>query len=188
MPGFVNTPYTLPVRDIMHRPGEMREHVLDVELAEPFGAGQVAVPVGGALHVEVRLEGLHEGILVSGHADAEAVGECSRCLIDITEPVEVDFTELFAYDASEDSDLQVHDDHVDCEPVIRDAVVLALPFRPVCRPDCPGLDPVTGERLADVGERVTPEVIDPRWSALAALRIDTTDPDGARPDADKEER
>jgi uncharacterized protein len=188
VPGFNHTPYTLPVRDITHRPGEMREHVLDLRVVEPYGAGQIAVPAGARLVVDVRLEGLHEGILVTGHAEAEAQGECSRCLIDITEPVEVDFTELFAYDASEESEHQVHGDHVDTEQVIRDAVVLALPFRPVCRPDCPGLDPVTGERLADIGERAAPEVIDPRWAALAELRIDTPDPHGARPDADNEER
>ena len=188
MPHFVNTPYTLPVRDIAHRPGDMREHTLDIEVPEALGAGLVAVPAGGRLHVDVRLEGLHEGILVSGTASAEAFGQCSRCLIDISEPVKVDFAELFAYAPSEEFDYLVHDDHVDCEPVIRDAVVLALPFQPVCRPDCPGLDPVTGERLADVGEREAPEVLDPRWSALTALRNDITDHDGARSDAAQEER
>lgn len=175
MPHFVNTPYTLPVHDIVHRPGEMREHTLDITVPEDLGAGQIAVVTGQALHVDVRLEGLHEGILVSGTAIAEATGQCSRCLIDISEPVEVDFAELFAYDASEEFDYLVHDDHVDCEPVIRDAVVLALPFQPVCRPDCPGLDPVTGERLADVGERDAPEVIDPRWAALTELRTNLND-------------
>ncbi|MFJ3321482.1 YceD family protein [Curtobacterium sp. NPDC086286] len=97
--------------------------------------------------------------------------ECSRCLIDISEPVEVDFAELFAYDASEDFDFFVHDDHVDCEQVVRDAVVLALPFQPVCRPDCPGLDPVTGERLADIGEQRAHEVLDPRWAALSGIAL-----------------
>jgi uncharacterized protein len=109
---------------------------------------------------------------VSGHASADATGECSRCLIDISEPVEVDFAELFAYDASEDFDFFVRDDHVDCEQVVRDAVVLALPFQPVCRPDCPGLDPVTGERLADLGEQPARQVIDPRWAALSGIALD----------------
>jgi uncharacterized protein len=58
---------------------------------------------------------------------------------------------------------------VDLEPLIRDAVVLALPFQPVCRPDCPGLDPETGLRLADHPELVTPEQTDSRWAALAGF-------------------
>ncbi|WP_439691882.1 YceD family protein [Curtobacterium sp. SP.BCo] len=159
------------MRDLAHRPGEMREHTLDIEVPDAMGAGVIAVRQGAQMRVDVRLEGLHEGVLVSGHASAEAAGECSRCLIDISEPVEVDFAELFAYDASEDFDFFVHDDHVDCEQVVRDAVVLALPFQPVCRPDCPGLDPVTGERLADIGEHRAHEVLDPRWAALSGLTL-----------------
>ncbi|MEN0102051.1 MAG: DUF177 domain-containing protein, partial [Curtobacterium sp.] len=49
-----------------------------------------------------------------------------------------------------------------------------LPFQPVCRPDCPGLDPVTGERLADTG-RTAPEPTDPRWAALDGLTFDEND-------------
>ncbi|WP_313957225.1 YceD family protein [Curtobacterium pusillum] len=171
----VNSPYALRVRDLAHRPGEMREHTLDIEVPDAMGAGVIAVRQGASMQIDLRLEGLHEGVLVSGHASAEAAGECSRCLIEISEPVEVDFAELFAYDASEDFDFFVHDDHVDCEQVVRDAVVLALPFQPVCRPDCPGLDPVTGERLADIGEQRAHEVLDPRWAALQSLTSDSTD-------------
>jgi uncharacterized protein len=61
-------------------------------------------------------------------------------------------------------------------------VVLSLPFQPVCREDCPGLDPETGEKLADNPDRKPREVLDPRWSALEGLRSDdpsttTTDED-----------
>ncbi|WP_420370500.1 YceD family protein [Curtobacterium sp. L1-20] len=177
----MNSPYALRVRDLAHRPGEMREHSLDIEVPDAMGAGVIAVQVGAQMHIDLRLEGLHEGVLVSGHASAEAEGECSRCLIEISEPVEVDFAELFAYDASEEFDFFVQDDLVDTEQVVRDAVVLALPFQPVCRPDCPGLDPVTGERLADIGEPRAHEVIDPRWAALSGLAVaDETDADSSR--------
>lgn len=175
MPSHVNSPYALRVRDLAHRPGEMREHSLDIAVPDALGAGVIAVREGAPLHIDLRLEGLHEGVLVSGHASADATGECSRCLIDISEPVEVDFAELFAYDASEDFDFFVRDDHVDCEQVVRDAVVLALPFQPVCRPDCPGLDPVTGERLADLDEQPVHETLDPRWAALTGIQLEAAE-------------
>jgi uncharacterized protein len=187
----VNSPYALRVRDLALRTGDMREQSLDIAVPDTLGAGVIAVRTGAQMQIDLRFEALHEGLLVSGHASAEATGECSRCLIDISEPVEVDFAELFAYDASEEFDFQVHDDHVDVEPVVRDAVVLSLPFQPVCRPDCPGLDPVTGERLADVGERAVPEAVDPRWAALSGLQLagddDTTKTteDGDRLPADQ---
>jgi uncharacterized protein len=157
------------VRDLVHRPGEMREESLQLDLAEKWGEGLVSVDAGERLDLDLRLESVHEGILVSGDATSVATGVCGRCLIDIALPVQIDFQELFAYSSGEASDFEVHDDHVDLEPLVRDAVVLSLPFQPVCRPDCPGLDPETGERLADVPGRETPQIIDSRWSALAGF-------------------
>ena len=118
----------------------------------------------------MKLEGLHEGILVSAEIETEATGECVRCLDPVSIPVQVEIQELFAYSLDEAFDFAVRDDHVDLEPVVRDAVVLALPFQPVCRPDCPGLDPETGEKLADNPERSPREVLDPRWAALEGFQ------------------
>ncbi len=147
----------------------MREHSLDIVMKEKLGEGLVAVQAGTELDLDLRLESVHEGVLMSAELSAEASGVCGRCLRDITLPVEVEFQELFAYSSDEAFDYEVHDDHVDLEPLIRDAVVLSLPFQPVCTPDRPGLDPVTGERLADQPVQRAPDVIDPRWSALAGL-------------------
>jgi uncharacterized protein len=166
-------PFDLNVRDLVHRPGEMRERTIDVTLPDQFGAGAAVVPAGSTLTMDVRLEGLHEGVLVSAEVDTTATGECVRCLDPVTIPLQVEFQELFAYSLDEAFDFAVRDDHVDLEPVVRDAVVLALPFQPVCRPDCPGLDPETGEKLADHPERTPREVIDPRWAALENFTQDS---------------
>ena len=163
----VRNPYSIGVRDLIHRPGEMREESLSLDLPDKLGEGLLSVEAGSHLELDVRLESVHEGILVSGEATTVATGVCGRCLIDIAEPVQVDFQELFAYSSGEAFDFEVHDDHVDLEPLVRDAVVLSLPFQPVCRPDCPGLDPETGERLADLPDREVSQNIDPRWAALA---------------------
>lgn len=171
MPHFEKTPYTVPVFDLMHRPGEMRESVLEVAAPAKLGEGLVAVQEGAPIGIDLRIESLHDGLLVSAHVSAEAAGECSRCLKPITESVEVDFAEVFAYSIDEAFDYQVQDDHVDLEPVV-DAVVLSLPFQPVCRPDCPGLDPETGERIEDLVDYQPREAIDPRWSALSQLVSD----------------
>ncbi|MBX3193744.1 MAG: DUF177 domain-containing protein [Schumannella sp.] len=170
-------PYVVDVRDLVHRPGELRERSLEFDAPEQLGAGAAVVPAGTPLEIELRLEGLHEGVLVTGEAEATASGECVRCLDPVSIPVQVDFQELFAYSPDEAFDFQVRDDHVDLEPVVRDAVVLALPFQPVCRPDCPGLDPVTGEKLTDAPERPEREATDPRWAALEGFRTDASDTD-----------
>ena len=72
--------------------------------------------------------------------------------------VQVDLQELFVYDDpghdrrgdDEDDDVsRLEGDLIDLEPLLRDAVVLALPFQPLCRDDCPGLCTECGARLAD---------------------------------------
>ena len=66
----------------------------------------------------------------------------------------------------------LQDDLVDLEPLLRDAVVLALPFQPLCRPDCPGLCAECGARLSDDPDHRHEAPVDPRWAALAELQQD----------------
>ncbi|ROQ41434.1 uncharacterized protein EDF46_0812 [Frondihabitans sp. PhB188] len=172
MPHSTSSPYDVTVYDLMRSPGSMREADVEVTVPSKLGEGVIAVAEGATIDLGLRLESLHDGILVTGHVSGDADGECSRCLKPITESVEVDFAELFAYSDDEAFDYRVQDDHVDLEPVVRDAVVLSLPFQPVCRPDCPGLDPETGERVEDLVDYQPREVLDPRWSALNQLVAD----------------
>lgn len=153
----------------------MREETLDLPAPEKWGEGLVAVPQGENVLVGVRLESVHEGILASGRIDTAYEGVCSRCLTDVTAPVKVEFQELFAYPGDEATDFEVQDDHVDLETLVRDAIVLSLPFQPVCQPDCPGLDPATGERLTGSSGEEQSEPIDPRWSGLQDYPSDHDD-------------
>ena len=166
---MTKTPYTLDVYDLMHRPGEMRERALDITVPETLGNAVIGIPAGAKLHADVRLESLHDGILVSVEVDADAVGECVRCLIAVTEPVQVEFQELFAYSEDEAFEYEVHEDTIDLEPVIRDAVVLSLPFQPVCQEDCLGLCPQCGVRLLDNPGHEHEQPIDSRWAALGGV-------------------
>jgi uncharacterized protein len=180
-----NGPFILPVHDIVGHPGEMREHRLDIPAPDKWGEGLVAVTAGTNVELDVRLESVHEGILVTVDIATEYAGVCGRCLIDIVQPLEVEFQELFGYPGEEAIDFEVQDDHVDLETPVRDSIVLSLPFQPVCQPDCPGLDPATGERLT---EGTGPETsIDPRWAALQAYPTDQgeTAPRRAADDTEK---
>jgi len=168
-------PYAVLVRDLMHRPGEMREHSLDVVVSEAFGNAVIAVPKDSELGIDARFESLHDGVLVDARVTGTAQAECVRCLIDIAMPVRVEFQELFAYSEDEAFDYTVIDEHVDLEPVVRDAVVLSLPFQPVCQKDCLGLCPECGVRLLDNPGHEHEAPIDARWAALAGLQDFTQD-------------
>jgi len=162
------SPYVVNVATIIGKPGSMRELELALTVPDRIGEGLMYVPEGSPLDVKVRLETLHDGILATAEVVADAEGTCARCLAPIEETLRVDFAELFAYSRGEDLEYEVHDDTVDLEPPIRDAVVLALPFQPLDRPDCPGLDPATGEKLTEPLPEEAAEV-DPRWAALASF-------------------
>ncbi|MDP4585889.1 MAG: DUF177 domain-containing protein [Microbacteriaceae bacterium] len=168
-----SNPFLINVFDVSHRTGEDREKHLVFPAPSRLGEGMAFIAEGTPIVLDVRLEGLHDGILVSAEVSTVASGECVRCLDEVSLPIEVEFQELFAYSPTEELEFSVHDNHVDCEPLIRDAVVLELPFQPLCNEDCWGLDPETGEKLSEP-RSATSSDIDPRWAALEALASDTT--------------
>ena len=177
------TLWTIDVFDLMHRPGEMREREISVPAPEILGNAVIGVAESEPVHLDLRMESLHDGILVSVGVDTVARGECVRCLIDVSQPVEVDIQELFAYSQEDAFEYEVHDDHVDLEPLVRDAVVLSLPFQPVCQEDCLGLCPECGARLLDDPLHAHEKPIDPRWAALAGLESIA---EATRPDVDSD--
>lgn len=116
-----------------------------------LGSGMIRVPKGGELHLEVQLEDVSDGILVTAAVTAPLVGECARCLDEFTSSTQVRFCELFAAEASESEDdgYLLDGDLLDLEPALRDALVLDLPLSPLCSDDCAGLCSRCGVKLAD---------------------------------------
>lgn len=156
-----------------------------------LGVDVLGVLEGSELELDLRLESVVEGVLVSGTVAATVTGECVRCLDPVTRSLVVDLQELYVHPGREtgsnrgevDGDAEddvmaalprLNGDLLDLEPALRDAVVLALPLQPLCRDDCPGLCSECGARLdADPGHGH--EVDDPRWAALRGLRHDRSD-------------
>jgi uncharacterized protein len=183
------TPFVLDVVDLIHRPGEMREREIGTAAPAGWGNAVIGVREGEPVRLDVRLESLHDGILVSAEVGTVARGECVRCLIDVEQPVEVEIREVFAYSHDEAFDYEIHETQVDLEPVVRDAVVLSLPFQPVCQDECTGLCPQCGVRLLDNPGHEHETPVDPRWAALGSLAgLTENDVIGATSDAEKEKR
>ncbi len=172
----------LDTRELGRRPGSQREVTRTVPAPADLGIEVLSVPEGSPVELDLRLEAVMEGVLVTGTATADLRGECVRCLEPIVDRVDVTFQELFVYDAepgesaSEDPEVSMlEDDLVDLEPLLRDAVVLALPFQPLCSDDCPGLCTECGARLADDPDHEHAAPVDPRWAVLAELEQDPRD-------------
>jgi uncharacterized protein len=141
--------------------------------AARLGLETIAVPESAPIELDVRLESVTEGVYVSGTVHAPLTGECARCLDPLSDEIDVELSELFAYPDSvtdettdEDELPRVVDELVDVEQIVRDAVVLALPLAPLCRDECAGLCPDCGEKWADLAPDHGHETLDPRWAAL----------------------
>jgi uncharacterized protein len=167
------SPLVVDTRELGRRPGSMLPITRTVPAPADLGLGMVGVPQGSDVALEIRLESVMEGVLVSGTARARIAGECVRCLEKVDGSVVADFQELFVYpgDDADEEATRLEGDLIDLEPLLRDAVVTALPWQPMCRPDCLGLCPDCGARLAaDPGHQH--EALDPRWAALQGLLED----------------
>jgi len=171
-------PLVLDTRDLPRSPGSMREVQLVVPAPEHLSLELIGVPRGADLMLDLTLQSVTEGVYVSGHVRAPLVGECGRCLRPIEDTVDVDVAELYAYEDSttdettdEDEVGRIEDDLIDLEPVVRDAIVLALPVNPICAEDCRGLCPDCGVPWDDLPADHAHTQVDPRWAALSKLGL-----------------
>jgi len=171
-------PLVFDTRDL--GPGTARTLKRTCVAPEDLGVGMARVPPGADLELEVQLEGVAEGVLVTASVMAPLVGECARCLEPFTSSTQVRFQELFAPDSAESADVDEQDGEasypldgsgqLDLEPALRDAVVLELPLSPLCEDDCKGLCPECGVRLADAEPGHEHEQRGAMWAALQDYR------------------
>jgi uncharacterized protein len=174
------SPLVINISRLGRRPGSMMTFSETVPSPSRIGLDLIGIDEGAPLKLDLRIESVSEGVLVSGTVSAPTAGECARCLTPITGDVEIDLTELFAYpDSATDETTEPDEigrvgssgqpDTVDLEQPIIDAVGLALPFSPLCGPDCVGLCPQCGVPLAAAEPGHQHEQIDPRWAKLTGL-------------------
>jgi uncharacterized protein len=187
-PALPRSPFVFDLRELGRRAGSLREYRRSVPAPTGLGRDLIGVPDGAPLALELRLESVTEGVLVTGTVTAPLRGQCGRCLDPVAEELVLDVVELFAYAHSttdetteQDEVHRVEGELIDVEPVVRDAVVLALPWTPLCRADCAGLCPTCGQRLDDLPAAHAHDVIDPRWAALARFAEEPTEANGTEP-------
>lgn len=166
------TGLTVSVADIIGRPGTHRDLALDAEV--PGVATALARLAPAPAHAELRAESVMEGILVTGTVGADATLECARCLTEFGGDVRVDVCELFVagdHEPAADEDVyRISGAEIDLEPMVRDALTLALPLKPLCDDACKGMCASCGKNLSKGPCDCVEEELDPRWAALSSLK------------------
>lgn len=166
-------PLVFDTRDL--GPGMARTLTRTVAAPEHMGVEMARIPPGADVTLDLQLEGVTEGVLVTADVTAPLAGECARCLEPFAAATQVRFQELFRLEetdaessesADEEDYLLDSSGQLDLEPALRDAVVLELPLSPLCEADCQGLCTECGVRLADAEPGHGHEQRGTMWDAL----------------------
>jgi uncharacterized protein len=91
---------------------------------------------------EITISRLDTGLLVRGHISTEIELECHRCLRTFDRPVEVNFSQLFTQ-APDADEFPVEDDTIDLAPLLAQEIIVSLPIKILCKPDCKGIENIS---------------------------------------------
>jgi uncharacterized protein len=183
--GSASSELTYPLAALLAEPpGSRRDYAfegIELDLGDELGNDlRLAQPVSG----RIRVSRTNRGVFVRGTVETALALECSRCLRPIELPLALAISEeaLPALDIAtgkaldpevEPEIVRLTDHHeLRLEPIVREAIQLAEPIAPLCRPDCPGLCSVCGEQLDDGPHDHDEPPLDPRLEALRAFRVD----------------
>jgi uncharacterized protein len=168
------SPLVAPLTELRRHLGARREVQASVELPG-LATSTASVVEHEPVEVDLVLESIPQGVSVSGSIRARWVGQCRRCLEDVVGDVDVEVKEIFERSPVEGETWPLASDEIDLEPVVREAVLLALPLAPLCDEDCLGPAPdrfpalVEDDEDGAVEEAEPPR--DPRWAALDQLDL-----------------
>ena len=161
------------LRSVRLRPGEEWRDHQEVELQPLMLGGQRYLPVPEKVDAQLVISRAASGTVFELRFKARLHGPCYRCLNDAVLDVPISAREYQATSPGESDELKtpyVANDQLDLSGWARDALVLALPDKILCREDCAGLCPVCGADLNHQPHEHDDEQLDSRWAALSELR------------------
>jgi uncharacterized protein len=167
-------PLVISVADLLARPGVQQRVTVEEELPD-LALSSSGVPPGELVRAELVLESTGSAVVASGTVQAPWIGECRRCLGEVGGQAVAEVREVFERHPTEGETYLLDGDEVDLEPLLRDAVLLALPIAPLCDDECGGPQPGSyrvagGDAPGSEPAAEAAPPADPRWAALDQLR------------------
>ncbi|MDP8970774.1 MAG: YceD family protein [Actinomycetota bacterium] len=163
------------VADLLDQPGASRR--VDLCVGPPDDLVLPLVDMVGPLRLAGVVESVVDGLLVRGRLTVAVQMACARCLANVEDELASSVTELFSDPARVDLDdevevgYEVREGLIDLDTLLRDALIPAVPYQPLCRADCLGLCASCGTNLNHDDCACVEAATDPRWSALEGLRL-----------------
>lgn len=165
---------TLDLETLSLRPGDGRPIDARVRIDPITLAGQRYQIEGGGVDARLDVSRTLGGYALRLRFEAPVEGACTRCMADASRSVPIDAREVDQ--PGEDAELHspyIADGILELAAWARDALVLALPAKILCRDDCRGLCAICGADLnaTDPAEHRHDEGGDPRWAKLRELKL-----------------
>jgi len=161
------SPFVVGVAELLRHPGTRREVVVAAPLDE-LALSSSRVLEGSEIEARLTLEALGDtSVTATGTIAAAWMGECRRCLATVEGTLRTHVQEIYESRPVEGETYPLQGDRVDLEPMVRDAVLLALPLAPLCEEACAGPEPEDHP----LGTSDDPRP-DDRWDALKELKFD----------------
>lgn len=141
----------------------------------------------GSAELDFYVEG--DNVFARGNLEAWVELACSRCLVNVRHPIQEELVVTYLpggqvpdedgveSEEEDGDDGEVEDtygyegEEIDVEPLLRERLLLAIPYAPLCKPDCKGLCSQCGANLNDSECGCDRKVVDPRLAALADIKV-----------------
>jgi uncharacterized protein len=134
----IRRPFRINIGFLINQPvGTLREIPLEFE-SYSFENEFPVIDLQGV----ITLARTHNGIRSLVEINAKIDAECSRCLETFKQDLCAEFEEIYTFEnrpLSEEEQIIPEDGNIDFEPLIREYLMLEIPFNPICRTDCKGL-------------------------------------------------
>ena len=157
-----------------------------LEFQEQIPASRIDLGADAKLAAPVETEGTAElvdsDISLQGHLSTTVELICARCLEPIRQPIERDYDLFYRpmKEIAKEEEIQIPTAELEIgfyqgnglhlEDALKEQILLALPMRSLCRPDCRGLCPQCGQNRNLVKCGCPEETVDSRWAPLARLK------------------
>ena len=155
--------------ELLRQPGATKDIVVEIPGTD---VGAVHEQLTGDVGVDLTLEAMNDGIVVTGVVRSPWSGVCRRCLKDLDDVAVTEIDEMYQVALTDPEAYPIENNQLDLAPMVREVVLLALDNEHLCTDDCDGLCSACGVDRNSASCTCDTTVVDNRWAALDGLTLD----------------
>jgi len=143
------------------------------ELVDDFSSFRLeGVTLAAPIHIELQVNNTGESLFAQGNIRVELRVSCGRCLEEFSYPLDLVYQDEWVYspvatEEQKENALLFDKDDIELDERIYEQIVLAIPMKFLCSPECRGLCSRCGANLNKAQCTCVEYIGDPRLAALS---------------------